>query len=261
MCRHLAYLGRPVSIRSLIIDPPYGLARQAAAPRRQRRGRVNADGFGVGWYADGDPVPARYRRSGPIWADACFADLARVTRTRAALAAVRSATEGTDHAAAAAAPYSRGRWLFSLNGKLEGWPAATAGLAATLPAAELLALEARCDAALAWALVLARLEAGAAPAEALGAVAGALAAARVGGRFNFLLTDGQTIAATAAGDTLCYRASGGAVVVASEPGDDGPGWTDVPEHSVLTATVADVQVAPLPEPAPDPTPTGRIAIP
>ena len=25
------------------------------------------------------------------------------------------------------------------------------------------------------------------------------------GRFNFLLTDGQVIAATAAGDTLCYR--------------------------------------------------------
>jgi glutamine amidotransferase len=255
----MAYLGPAASLRDLIIEPPYGLARQAWAPRRQRHGVMNADGFGVGWYADGDPLPARYRRSGPIWADACFADLARVTRTRAALAAVRSATDGTDHGAAAAAPYSRGRWLFSLNGRLDGWPAATAGLAATLPPAELLALEARCDAALAWALVLARLEAGAAPAAALAAVTGALAAARVGGRFNFLLTDGQTIAATAAGDTLCYRASRGAVVVASEPGDDGPGWTDVPGHSVLTATVTGVQVAPLPAPAPDPAPTGRTA--
>src|SRR5436305_10609251 len=139
MCRHMAYLGPPASLRDLIIEPPYGLARQAWAPRRQRYGVMNADGFGVGWYADGDPLPARYRRSGPIWADPCFADLARVTRTRAALAAVRSATEGTDHGAAAAAPYSRGRWLFSLNGKLDGWPAAAAGLAATLPPAELLA--------------------------------------------------------------------------------------------------------------------------
>jgi gamma-glutamyl hercynylcysteine S-oxide hydrolase len=257
----MAYLGPAASLRDLIIEPPYGLARQAWAPRRQRHGVMNADGFGVGWYADGDPCPARYRRAGPIWADACFADVARVTRTRAALAAVRSATEGTDRGAAAAAPYSRGRWLFSLNGRLDGWPAATAGLAATLPPAELLALEARCDAALAWALVAARLEAGARPADALAAVVGALERERVGGRFNFLLTDGETIAATAAGDTLCYRAAHGAVVVASEPGDDEPGWTDVPDRSVLTATVARAEVTPLPEPSPEPTPTGRITIP
>ena len=80
---------------------------------------MNVDGFGIGWYADGDPVPARYRRAGPIWADPGFADLARVTRTRALLAAVRSATDGTESGAAAAAPYSSGRWLFSHNGSAE----------------------------------------------------------------------------------------------------------------------------------------------
>src|SRR5580704_7114386 len=106
MCRLLAYLGPSVSLRAVISDPPFGLARQAWAPRRQRHGLMNADGFGVGWYADGDPVPARYRRAGPLWADPSFADLARVTRTRALLAAVRSATEGTEHGAAAAAPYT-----------------------------------------------------------------------------------------------------------------------------------------------------------
>ena len=96
MCRHLAYLGPPATITSLIFAPPAGLARQAWAPRRQRNGTVNADGFGIGRYADGDPVPARYRQAGPIWADPSLADLARVTRTRALLAAVRSATPGTD---------------------------------------------------------------------------------------------------------------------------------------------------------------------
>src|SRR5438876_1060836 len=83
--------------------PPSGLAKQAWAPRRQRHGAMNVDGFGIGWYADGDPVPARYRRAGPIWADPGLADLARVTRTRALLAAVRSATRGTESGAAAAA--------------------------------------------------------------------------------------------------------------------------------------------------------------
>lgn len=242
MCRHLAYLGPPATLRELIIDPPYGLARQAWAPRRQRHGTMNVDGFGAGWYAAGDPVPARYRRTGPIWADESFADLARVTRAGAVLAAVRSATEGTEHTAAAAAPYASGRWLFSHNGVLDGWPGATAGLAAGLPAADLLALEARCDSALAWALVLRRLRAGADPGAALALAVAELTAHGLTGRFNFLLTDGEVIAATAAGDTLCYRGGGGRCVVASEPGDDEPGWTDVPDGSVLTATATAVRV-------------------
>jgi gamma-glutamyl hercynylcysteine S-oxide hydrolase len=250
MCRHLAYLGPPVTLAALITGPPRGLGRQAWAPRRQCHGVMNVDGFGVGWYADSDPVPARYRRAGPIWADPSFADLARVTRTRALLAAVRSATEGSEPGASAAAPFTAGRWLFSHNGILHGWPAATGPLAATLSPADLLALEARTDSALAWALVLARLRAGAGPADALAGVIAALAEHQVEGRFNFLLCDGEVIAATAAGDTLCYRIGEAGVVVASEPGDDGPGWTEVRDQSVLTATVEGVDVRPLPVTAP-----------
>ena len=245
MCRHLAYVGEPVTLRSLIIDPPHGLRVQAWAPRRQRHGTVNADGFGVGWYADGDPVPARYRRAAPIWADSSFADVARVTRSRSVLAAVRSATAGTEPGEAAAAPYADGRWLFSHNGAAPGWPGALAGLAAQLPPAELLELEARCDSAVIWALVLRRLRVGAGPAAALAATVESLAAAEVPGRFNLLLTDGETIAATAAGDSLCYLAGPAGVVVASEPADDEPGWIDVPDGSVVEATAESVVVRPI----------------
>jgi glutamine amidotransferase len=245
MCRHLAYLGPPVSLRSVIIDPPFGLYRQAWAPRRQRYGTMNVDGFGVGWYADGDPDPARYRHPGPIWGDESFADVARVTSTGAMLAAVRSATAGTDHGASAIAPFVSGRWLFSHNGKAEGWPESVAGLAASLPAEALLRLEARVDSALLWALVLDRLRHSRVPAEALADTVGMLRAAGVTGRFNFLLTDGRVIAATAAGDTLFYRRRDDAVVVASEPGDDEPGWAEVPDDSVVTATTGQVTVTPL----------------
>jgi glutamine amidotransferase len=267
MCRHLAYLGPTVTVHALVFGPPSGLARQAWAPRRQRHGTMNVDGFGIGWYADGDPVPARYRRAGPIWADPCLVDLARVTRTRALLAAVRSATSGTESGAAAAAPYASGRWLFSHNGVLNGWPGATRDLAASLPAEDLLTLEARCDSALAWALVVARLKAGAPPGQALAGVIADLGRHGITGRFNFLLTDGEVISATAADDTLCYRVAGTAgpggagVVVASEPGDDRPGWTDVPDNSVLTATLDGVEVRPLPGTPPPPaagTEEGRI---
>jgi glutamine amidotransferase len=263
MCRHLAYIGPPATLRSVIVDPPYGLYRQAWAPRRQRYGTVNADGFGVGWYAPGDPVPARYRRPVPIWGDESFADVARVTSAAALLAAVRSATAGTDPGTAAVAPYAAGRWLFSHNGVLAGWPASAAGLAATLPAGALLELEARVDSALLWALVRQRLERGLPAAQALAGTVTAVRSAGLDGRLNFLLTDGRVIAATAAGDTLFYRRGGGAVIVASEPGDDDPGWAEVPDGSVLTATPQQVSVTGLADasPAGETSGNGRIKIP
>lgn len=245
MCRHVAYLGPPASLHDLVIAPPHGLYRQAWAPRHQRHGKVNADGFGVGWYSGDDPAPARYRRDRPIWADPSFADVARVSRTSAMLAAVRCATPGTDHGEAAAAPYGSGPWLFSHNGRIDGWPGAAAGLAATLPAADLLALPAHCDSALLWAMVLRRLRAGAGLAAALAATVTLIDAERVAGRFNFLLTDGHAIAATAAGDTLCFRRNRDHVVVASEPCDDAAGWTWVPDGSLLNVADGEPQIEPL----------------
>ncbi len=267
MCRHLAYLGPPTTLGSVIVDPPHGLYKQAWAPRFQRPGAVNADGFGVGWYPAGDAEPTRYRQAVPIWADQSFADLARVTRTGALLATIRNATPGTSQGPAAVAPFCHGRWLFSHNGTLDGWPESAAGLAATLPVTALLELEARVDSALAWALVLHRLRGGMAPAQALADTIGALHAAGVTGRFNFLLTDGRVITASAAGHTLYYRQAGG-VTVASEPADDEPGWIEVPGGSVVTAAPRQVSVMPLPASNPHVpdvtqtphTPDGRIAI-
>jgi dimethylhistidine N-methyltransferase/ergothioneine biosynthesis protein EgtC len=259
MCRHLAYVGPPASLRSLLIDPPHSLYRQAWAPRQQRHGTVNADGFGIGWYAAADPVPARYRRSVPIWGDPSLPDIARVTRSGAVLAAVRSATAGTALGEAAAAPFGHGPWLFSHNGRLDGWPGAAAAIADRAPAAggtgigaaALLSLEAMVDSAFLWALVLERLRAGCPMGAALAQTITAVEAADGTGRFNFLLTDGHSIAATACGDTLWYRQTNGdttpaaAVVVASEPFDDEPGWAQVPDRNLLIATARGVTAQPL----------------
>ncbi len=242
MCRHLAYVGPAVSLKSLLIDPPYGLYQQAWAPRMQRHGTVNADGFGIGWYASDDPVPARYRRAVPIWGDPSLPDLARVTRSSAVLAAVRDATVGTALGEAAAAPFASGSWLFSHNGLLAGWPASAAGLARVEP---LLALEAMTDSAFLWLLILERLQAGTPADIALAATIEAVEAAGGTGRFNFLLTDGRTIVATTAGDTLWYRRADGGVTVASEPCDDEPGWTEVPDRQLLTAAPSQVTMRPL----------------
>jgi glutamine amidotransferase len=243
MCRHLAYLGPPAALRTLLIDPPHSLYRQSWAPRRQRHGTVNADGFGIGWYAHGDPVPARYRRGVPIWGDPSLADITRVTRSGAVLAAVRSATEGTAVGEQAAAPFGDGTWLFSHNGRLDGWPESAVALGAG--PGPLLSLEAMVDSAFLWALVLDQLRAGRAPGAALDQVITAVTAAGGTGRFNFLLTDGKSVAATACGDTLWYRRADGAVTVASEPDDDGPGWTEVPDWHLLSASTGQLRIRPL----------------
>jgi glutamine amidotransferase len=255
MCRHIAYLGPLQPLGALLAEPPHALYRQSWEPRRQRYGTVNADGFGVGWYAEEDPVPARYRRAGPIWADQSFADLARVVRTRALLAAVRDATLAGADAEAAAAPYASGRWLFSHNGAVKGWPGSLAALSRSLPPEDLLSLEARNDSALVWALVLARLRAGDDPGRALADTVPEVAAAAPGSRLNLLLSDGACVTATTWGDTLWYLVRpGGGTVVASEPYDDDPRWTEVPDRTLVTASPTDVRLAPLKEPSQAPAP-------
>ncbi|MGJ5830820.1 ergothioneine biosynthesis protein EgtC [Streptomyces ossamyceticus] len=249
MCRHVAYVGPAVPLGAVLSEPEHALFRQSWAPRRQRYGTVNADGFGVGWYADDDPVPGRYRRAGPIWGDLSFTDLARVVRTGALLAAVRDATVPGADQEAAAAPYAGGPWLFSHNGAVAGWPGSLAPLAGGLPAVEILSMEARNDSAFVWALVLNRLRAGDEEGQALADTVLEVARAAPGSRLNLLLTSGDSITATAWGDTLWYLARPGrGTVVASEPYDDDPHWVEVPDRTLLVADRTDVLLTPLKEP-------------
>ncbi|MEU2610011.1 ergothioneine biosynthesis protein EgtC [Micromonospora sp. NPDC007271] len=242
MCRHLAYLGPPVRLRSLLYDPPYGLLRQSWAPRDMRGGgTVNADGFGVGWYPDGGE-PVRYRRAQPLWSDTTLPGLAAVTVAGAMVAAVRSATVGMPVQETAAAPFAEGRWLFSHNGVIRGWPDAVVSLAAELPVRDLLTLDAPTDAALLWALVRHRLRAGEDPARAVAATVAAVTAVAPGSRLNLLLTDGAVVVASAAGHALSLRSTPGSVLLASEPLDDDPGWRSVPEGRLVVATATGVRL-------------------
>ncbi len=120
----------------------------------------------------------------------------------------------------------------------------------SLPAEDLLSLEARNDSALVWALVLARLRGGDEEGQAMADTVLEVAAAAPGSRLNLLLTNGDTITATAWGDTLWYLTRpGGGTVVASEPYDDDPHWQEVPDRTLLAASRTDVLLTPLKEPA------------
>src|SRR5437763_14306615 len=117
MCRHLAYLGPPVTLEELVLTPEHSLLQQSYAPRFQRHGTVNADGFGVGWWQpDRRPEPARYRTARPMWTDRSFASLAGVVTASAVVAAVRSATPPSPAEESGCAPFTAGPRLFSPNG-------------------------------------------------------------------------------------------------------------------------------------------------
>jgi ergothioneine biosynthesis protein EgtC len=237
MCRHLAYLGPPVSISQLVTAPAHALYEQSWAPRLQKHGVVNADGFGIGWYPPGmGEEPARYRRNVPIWTDPNLPELADAIRSQAVIAAVRSATAGTSQEESAAAPFRDGRYLFSHNGAIPDWTNLPAELPTELSPAELLSLQARSDSALLWLLIYRELRRGVAPEEALAAVVRDVAAVRPTARLNLLLTDGETIFATRFGDTLWYRTGPASVLVASEPDDEhAADWREVPDRTLLLA--------------------------
>jgi gamma-glutamyl hercynylcysteine S-oxide hydrolase len=246
VCRHLAYVGPPVTLSSLVVEPAHSLVRQSYAPADMRGGgTINADGFGAGWYPAPDAPAARYRSAQPIWSDASFSTLAAATCSGGVLAAVRSATVGMPITDTAAAPFTDGRVLFSHNGVVRGWPESMAPLAAQLPVTDLLTLDAPTDAALLWALVRHRLRAGADPAEALAAVVTAVVAAAPGSRLNLLLTDGTGIWATAWHHALSVQVDERSALVASEPLDTGAAWTAVLDRHLVVARPGNCRQVPL----------------
>ena len=219
MCRHLAWLGAPRTLSELVLEPSHGLLRQSYAPRRQLRGLLNADGWGVGWFVPGHPEPVRWRSARPLWGDASFASVAPVLRSGAVLAAVRSATPGMPMDESAAAPFTDGRWLLSHNGRVDR---------TVLPARN--DAESVCDSAVLAAHVLAE------GVDRVGATVRDVARLDPEATLNLLLADGVRILAVTWGDALSYLLAPDGVAVASEPWDDDPRWVDVPDRHLLEVT-------------------------
>jgi glutamine amidotransferase len=225
MCRHLAWLGAPRSVGSLVLDPPCGLLRQSYSPRRQKRGLMNADGWGVGFFDAAGEV-RRWRSPRPLWSDASFASVAPVLASGAVLAAVRSATAGMPADETAAAPFTDGRRLLSHNGRV---------------AREVLPLTLAAESMGDSALLAAHLFAAADLLAALRAVA----AADPDAYLSVLVTDGVSVTGITWGDELSYLVEPDGVVVASEPWDDDPRWVDVPDRHLIEVSAAGVTVTDL----------------
>jgi gamma-glutamyl hercynylcysteine S-oxide hydrolase len=227
VCRHLAYLGTaPRSLAGLILEPEHGLLVQSYAPRRQRNGRMNADGWGVGFFTDAGP--ARWRSSRPLWADASFASVAPVISSTCVLAAVRSASARMPLDETAVAPFQSGSWLLSHNGVVDR------AMLGPHPAAESV-----CDSA---QLAAHLFDFG---PERTGEFVADLGKRDPSARLNLLLANGERILATRWNDTLSVLRADDGIVVASEPYDDDRRWRDVPDHHLVEITADAVTITDL----------------
>lgn len=226
MCRHIGWLGAPRSVASLVLDPPQGLLVQSYAPRRQKHGLMNADGWGAGFFDGG--VPRRWRSDKPLWGDASFASVAPALRSGCVVAAVRSATIGMPIEPSASAPFTDGQWLLSHNGVVDRAVLPLTGLA-----------ESVVDSAVLAALIFRR------GLDALGQTIVEVGALDPNARLNILAADGARMVATTWGDTLSMLRLPDGVVLASEPYDDDPGWADIPDRHLVTVAGSDVELTSL----------------
>jgi glutamine amidotransferase len=189
---------------------------------------MNADGWGVGFYAPSRPEPARWRSSRPLWSDASFASVAPVISSTCVLAAVRSATAGMPADETAAAPFQSGRWLLSHNGVVDR------AVLGPHPEAESVGDSAQLAAHL--------FEFG---PDRVAEFVTAVGRRDAGARLNLLLTNGQRVLATRWNDTLSVLRTDDGIAVASEPYDDDPRWTDVPDHHFVDVTAGAVTMTDL----------------
>ncbi len=90
MCRWLAYSGSSIRLEELLVKRDRSLidqslhARQGATP-------TNGDGFGVGWYEEGEP-PRVYRSTHPAWNDRNLRELAAGISSPLFFAHIRAST-------------------------------------------------------------------------------------------------------------------------------------------------------------------------
>lgn len=231
MCRHLAYLGPPVALRSLLFEAPHALVHQAQSPKFQHAGRDNPDGWGVGWSFTGDAHGdhQRYRAATRMWEDTSFSGDERAT---VVLAAARYASPGSVLEVDNVAPFAADHWLFSLNGFVSNFRDGYGDeLRREISPGRAAGIEGDTDSEVVFALVLDRLDDGLTPGDALTEVARRVRAESTGA-LNLLLTDGTDITATAIENSLFLRADTG-LLVASEPLDDGDGWVEVDTCSLV----------------------------
>jgi len=133
MCRFVMYLGSPVSVGSLVVEPDHSLIRQSVHAN-EREEPLNGDGFGVAWYApEAASEPAVFRSITPAWNNRNLLELSRVTSSGCILAHIRAATQALEVSEQNCHPFTSGPYAFMHNGDLGGFRASRRRLLSLMP--------------------------------------------------------------------------------------------------------------------------------
>ncbi|KJY88640.1 glutamine amidotransferase [Vibrio neptunius] len=115
MCRWLAYQGESIYLDKLVYEPEHSLVHQSLDARKAVT-RVNADGFGLGWYTERD-TPGQFHEVLPAWGDENLRSLTHHIRSHRFMAHVRSST-GTQVSRSNCHPFIIDNWMFLHNGQI-----------------------------------------------------------------------------------------------------------------------------------------------
>lgn len=262
MCRLLGYLGPAIALDSLILQPPHSLLVQSYAPKELEVAKLNADGFGLGWYhATESQEPFTYRHTLPMWNDPNVAPLCRYIKTGCSVSYVRSATPGQGIDISNCQPFQSGPLLFTHNGYIKQFRETLyRPLRQLLSDRVYTAIHGNTDSEHIWGLLLTALAAQpgislvAALAQALEQLLALAQQYDTPLAANVLVSDGQQLVGSRVAShsraPSLYWLKGDpqfpqAVLVASEPLFDGA-WVSVEESSLFTLTAdCDVQFHPL----------------
>jgi len=119
MCRWLAYSGSPIRLEELLVKRDRSLIDQSLHSREGAT-PTNGDGFGVGWYEEGEP-PRVYRSVHPAWNDRNLKELAAGISSHLFFAHIRAST-GTAIQETNTHPFRHGDWLWMHNGLIREFP-------------------------------------------------------------------------------------------------------------------------------------------
>lgn len=281
MCRFTFYLGDEITVADLVTRPENSLIHQSTHAR-ERPEPLNGDGFGLVWYLDDDPKPARFRSLTPAWSNANLAELARVTKSHCIMAHVRAATGGSfDVSEANCHPFRCGRFALMHNGDIPAFGRIRRALLAELSDEGFASVRGTTDSEHVFALAMEKLRGHEHESscklmhEALEYAVGRVLslidehAPGTHAYLNLVLTDGRNAAACKFStdpdyidslyvnqgggyrceDGVCYMAEPDdhhrTVLISSEPLNEGPRWQAVERNHVLRVS-SDRSVSMLP---------------
>jgi glutamine amidotransferase len=114
----MAWLGQSVLVEELLFKTQHGIVDQSLHARMGAE-PTNGDGFGLGWYGEGEG-PGVYHSVSPAWSDWNLRELAAHIESPVFFAHLRAAI-GSPVQQSNCHPFRHGRWLFMHNGYIGGF--------------------------------------------------------------------------------------------------------------------------------------------